>query len=152
MLINRFIKDKEKAKKVAHIAAGFVILIHAYEKYESGHGSYLFFAIFGTIFIAIAFFHHEIARKISLGRWRVFFYRSNFINNCCVRVFFMWVKRPYLLLICYYQFFNFLWLTKWGKKGLKKPYFTSLIFDYGKEETYTNCSFTYHFHRQLQAG
>ena len=63
MLLRYFIKDKDKRKQFAHIGAGIVILIHAYEKFESGHGPYLFFAIAGMIFLAIAFLHPVIEKK-----------------------------------------------------------------------------------------
>ncbi len=53
----------EKKKKIAHIIAGMVILVHSFEKYESGHSSWLFFAIAGLIFISIALLHHTIEQK-----------------------------------------------------------------------------------------
>ncbi|MEO7445052.1 MAG: hypothetical protein ABIU55_06090, partial [Ferruginibacter sp.] len=57
------VKDREKRKRFAHIGAGVIILIHAYEKYEAGHESYLFFGIAGLIFLAIAFLHPVIEKK-----------------------------------------------------------------------------------------
>ena len=59
------IKNKEKIKRFAHILAGAIILLHAYEKYESGHGPYLFFAISGIVFLTVAIFHHKLEKKIS---------------------------------------------------------------------------------------
>jgi hypothetical protein len=53
----------EKKKKIAHIIAGMVILVHSFEKYESGHSSWLFFAIAGIVFISIALLHHIIEQK-----------------------------------------------------------------------------------------
>lgn len=53
----------EKKKKIAHTIAGFVILVHSFEKYESGHSSWLFFAIAGFVFISIALLHHTIEQK-----------------------------------------------------------------------------------------
>lgn len=44
--------------------AGIVILLHAYEKADSGHGSYIFFLIAGLVFIIISIFHHTIEKKI----------------------------------------------------------------------------------------
>jgi hypothetical protein len=35
MILNHFIKDKDKRKKIAHIGAAVTILIHAYENYET---------------------------------------------------------------------------------------------------------------------
>jgi uncharacterized membrane protein len=55
--------NKDKLKKFAHIFAGLVILLHSYERYESGHGTYLFFALAGFLFLTIAFFHHQIQNK-----------------------------------------------------------------------------------------
>lgn len=63
MLLRYLVKDKEKRKRYAHIVAGIVILIHAYEKYESGHGSPLLFTIAGTVFLAIAILHPVIEKK-----------------------------------------------------------------------------------------
>jgi chromate transport protein ChrA len=119
MLINRFIKDKEKAKKVAHIAAGFVILIHAYEKYESGHGSYLFFAIFGIIFLAIAFFHHKIAQKFA---WvdGVFFSIEAILSIIVAYEFFHMGKKALPITYLLLSFFQFFMAYKMGKKGLGK--------------------------------
>jgi len=57
------VKNKEKKKRIAHILAGMVILIHAYEKHESGHGPYLFFAIAGIVFLSVALFHHKLEKK-----------------------------------------------------------------------------------------
>jgi len=45
MLIDHLSKNREKKKKLVHIIAVFLILIHAFEKYDSGHGSYLFFLL-----------------------------------------------------------------------------------------------------------
>ncbi len=58
-----FIKNREKRQKFAHILAGGVILIHAYEKFVSGHDSYVFFALFGILFMSIAVFHHKLQKR-----------------------------------------------------------------------------------------
>ena len=63
MLLRYLIKNKEKRKRFAHVAAGIIILIHSYEKYEGGHGSYKLFAIAGLVFMAIAIFHPFIEKK-----------------------------------------------------------------------------------------
>ena len=57
------IKNKERVKRFAHLLAGFIILLHAYEKYESGHGPYLFFFFSGLVFLTIAIFHHKLEKK-----------------------------------------------------------------------------------------
>lgn len=56
-------EKRNKLKKFAHIFAGMVILIHSYERYESGHGTYLFFLIAGFLFLGVAFFHHQLQHK-----------------------------------------------------------------------------------------
>lgn len=63
MILRHFIKNRSKRKKIAHIGAGIVILIHAYEKYDSGHGSYLLFAIAGLVFLTIALLHRTIEKR-----------------------------------------------------------------------------------------
>lgn len=56
-------KNPEKRKKIAHIIAGFVILVHAYERFDSGHSSYIFFAIAGVTFLTVALLHTVIEKK-----------------------------------------------------------------------------------------
>jgi intracellular septation protein A len=57
------VQRKEKLKKISHILAGLIILFHAYEKYESEHGSYIYFVVAGVIFLSIALFHHQLKLK-----------------------------------------------------------------------------------------
>jgi len=64
MLQRIFFKNREKRKRIAHIGAGIVILIHAYEKFEGGHDTYKLFAFAGIIFLSIAIFHPIIEKKI----------------------------------------------------------------------------------------
>jgi len=63
MILNRFVKNPEKRNRIVHIIFGFIILIHALEKYETGHGSFLFFLIAGLVFIALAIFHPLLEKK-----------------------------------------------------------------------------------------
>lgn len=57
------VQRKEKLKKISHILAGMIILLHAYEKYESEHSSYIYFALAGVIFLSVALFHHQLKSK-----------------------------------------------------------------------------------------
>ena len=57
------IQLREKLEKISHIFAGVIILFHAYEKYESEHGSYIYFVLGGVIFLSIALFHHRLKVK-----------------------------------------------------------------------------------------
>lgn len=56
MILKHILKNREKRKRFAHIGAGIVILIHAYEKYESGHDTYKLFALAGVIFYQLLSF------------------------------------------------------------------------------------------------
>ncbi|MBK9731138.1 MAG: hypothetical protein IPO83_07600 [Chitinophagaceae bacterium] len=64
MISRLLFKDRDKRKRFAHIGAGIVILIHAYEKYESGHESYIFFGIAALVFLTIALLHPVIEKKV----------------------------------------------------------------------------------------
>ncbi|SKB86882.1 hypothetical protein [Daejeonella lutea] len=63
MILNRFVKNSEKRNRVIHIVFGFIILIHAWEKYETGHGPFVFFLIAGLIFITLAILHPVLEKK-----------------------------------------------------------------------------------------
>ena len=63
MILRHLFKNRDKRKRFAHIGAGIVILIHAYEKYESGHDSYILFGVAGLIFLTVAFFHPILEKK-----------------------------------------------------------------------------------------
>ncbi len=54
---------KEKLKRIPHIISGAIILLHAYERWEHGHASYLFFLLSGLVFLAVAVFHHPLAAR-----------------------------------------------------------------------------------------
>jgi hypothetical protein len=51
---------KDKTKKLAHIFAGIIILVHAYEKYELDEGSWLIFLTAGIAFLLVAILHHRL--------------------------------------------------------------------------------------------
>ncbi len=54
--------NKEKKEKLGHMLAAFIILIHAYEKYDLNESSYIFFAVAGLTFLCVAIMHHRIAK------------------------------------------------------------------------------------------
>ena len=91
-------EKKPKLRKAAHIVAGMIILFHAFEKYESGQSSYLFFVIAGIIFLSIAIFHHSLKLKYP---W---------IDNC------FFIIEAILSLVIAYDYFHM------GKKGLPVMY------------------------------
>jgi hypothetical protein len=118
MKLDRFKKNKEKIKRVAHISAGLVILIHAYEKYESGHGSYWFFTIFGILFLSVAFFHHLLAQKYP---WvdAVFLIIEAILSLIVAYEFFHVGKKALPFVFLFLAFFQFFMAYKLGKKGIK---------------------------------
>ncbi len=63
MIFKRLIKNREKAKRFAHIIAGLTILIHAYSHYEIGHQTYKLFLIAGIVFLTVAILHPIIEKK-----------------------------------------------------------------------------------------
>lgn len=60
-----FLKNipKEKRKKFAHILAGIVILIHAYEKWEHHSGTWWVFFFFGLLVFTLVVFHNRIHHR-----------------------------------------------------------------------------------------
>ncbi|MEJ7829248.1 MAG: hypothetical protein WKF91_13655 [Segetibacter sp.] len=117
MILKQFFKNKQKRKRIAHILAGIVILIHAYEKYEGGHDTYIPFAIAGLVFLSIALFHPLIERK---APWidGVFFAIEGILSLIVAFDFFHLGKKAlpiaYLLLGIFQFFISF----RKSKKGL----------------------------------
>ena len=106
LLGNRLIKNQEKRKRIAHIVSGFIILIHAYEKYESGHHSFIYFTIAGLVFLAVALLHPLIERR---APWvdGVFFVIEGILSLIVAADYFHLGKKalPYCyLLVAVFQF------------------------------------------------
>ncbi|MBY0537689.1 MAG: hypothetical protein K2P88_17665 [Chitinophagaceae bacterium] len=112
-----FFKNREKRKKFAHIGAGIVILIHAYEKYESGHGSYLLFGIAGLIFLLIAALHQKIEEKLP---WvdGVFFVIEGILSLIVAYEFFHVGKKALPITYVLLALFQFTMALRKGKKGI----------------------------------
>lgn len=104
MSINNSVKTKEKLKKISHILAAVIIFLHAYEKYESGHSSYIYFVIAGIIFFSVALFHHQLKLKFP---W---------IDNC------FFIIEAALSFIIAYDYFHM------GKTGLPFMYLFAGLF------------------------
>ena len=64
MLSKRLYRNRNKVKRLLHIVPVSIILAHAYEQYENGHNSYIFFALAGFVFLAIAILHPVIEKKL----------------------------------------------------------------------------------------
>jgi hypothetical protein len=56
---------KEKFRKLGHILAGIIILLHAYERFVKGE-SIALHLVAGIIFLLIAFLHHPLSKRF---RW-----------------------------------------------------------------------------------
>jgi predicted membrane channel-forming protein YqfA (hemolysin III family) len=99
-------KNKEKRKQMAHIPAALTILMHAFERYHSDHGSWLFFAIAGVCFLSLVIFHKRIANKFPWSDGAFFL-----IEGC-------------LSLIVFYEFIHA------GKKALPLVYLGLACFQF----------------------
>ena len=119
MLLRRIFKDKHKRQRFAHIGAGFVILIHSYEKYESGHGSYQFFLIAGLIFVAVAFFHPVIEKK---APWidGLFFFIEGVLSVIVAIDFFHMGKKALPYTYIFLALFQFFMAYKRALKGMQQ--------------------------------
>lgn len=118
MILNRFIKNRDKRKRFAHIGAGIVILIHSYEKYESGHGSYILFGIAGLIFLTIALLHPIIEEK---APWvdGVFFVIEGILSIIVALDYFHLGKKALPLTYLFLAIFQFYIAFKKSRKGIK---------------------------------
>ena len=117
MLLRLLIKNRDKRKQVAHIVAGAVILIHAYEKYEHGHNSYLPFTIAGLIFLAIAFLHPIIEKK---APWidAVFFIIEGILSLIVAFDYFHAGKKALPVVYTLLSLLQFYMAIKKSKKGI----------------------------------
>lgn len=102
---------------MAHIGAGVVILIHAYEKYESGHG-YLLFSIAGLVFLTIALLHPVIEKKMP---WvdGVFFIIEGILSLVVAYDFFHLGKKALPITYCLLAVFQFFMAFRKSKKGME---------------------------------
>jgi uncharacterized membrane protein HdeD (DUF308 family) len=118
MLLRHLFKNREKRKRFAHIGAGIVILIHSYEKYESGHGPYILFGIAGLIFLTVAFFHPILEKK---APWvdGVFFLIEGVLSVIVALDFFHLGKKALPITYLLLGVFQFFLAFKKGKKGIE---------------------------------
>ena len=96
--------NKEKLKRIPHLFSAIIILLHSYERFESGHSSYLVFLLAGIIFLLLAIFHHKISAKIP--KIDIIFYGIESL----------------LALVIAYEFYRI------GKKGLPVMYLIAALF------------------------
>ncbi|MCC6866899.1 MAG: hypothetical protein IT280_12165 [Ignavibacteria bacterium] len=119
MHLRHLIKNRDKRKRFAHIGAGVVILIHSYEKYESGHDSYKLFALAGLVFLSIALFHPIIERKIP---WvdGVFFFIEGILSIIVAIDFFHLGKKALPITYILLGLFQFFMAFRKSKKGIEQ--------------------------------
>ena len=111
------LKKRGRLKKHAHVVAGFVILIHAYEKYESGHGSYIKFAIAGLVFLSVAIFHPVIEKR---APWidGVFFLIEGILSVIVAIDFFHMGKKALPYTYLFLSLIQFFMAFRKSKKGI----------------------------------
>ncbi|MBK7104635.1 MAG: hypothetical protein IPH62_05075 [Ignavibacteriae bacterium] len=63
MSLHKLKKNKSKIEKFSHIISGIIVLLSAFDKYESQNPNYIFFALAGLIFIQVAIFNDKISKK-----------------------------------------------------------------------------------------
>jgi DNA integrity scanning protein DisA with diadenylate cyclase activity len=118
MILRHLVKNKNKRKRFAHIGAGIVILIHSYERYESGIDSYILFGIAGLIFLAIAFLHPIIEKKVP---WLdgLFFIIEGVLSIIVAIDFFHVGKKALPITFLFVAAFQFYMALKKSKKGIE---------------------------------
>lgn len=118
MLLRLLSKDREKRRRFAHIGAGMVILIHAYEKYETGHGSPTLFAIAGIVFLLVAILHPQLEKK---APWvdGVFFVIEGILSIAVAYDHFHLGKKALPIAYSLLAIFQFVMAFRKGKKGME---------------------------------
>jgi hypothetical protein len=111
-------RSREKAKRVAHIGAALVILIHAYEKYDSGHESWMVFVIAGLAFLTIAVLHPVIEKKFP---WvdGVFFVIEGILSLVVAAEFIHAGKKALPITYLLLAGFQFFMAFRMSKKGIE---------------------------------
>jgi hypothetical protein len=64
MFLKKIRSNKERMQKIAHFLAGFIILINAYDRFDTGNPIYLIYLFAGIFFIAVAVFLPFIIKKL----------------------------------------------------------------------------------------
>ena len=111
-------KNRDKRKRFAHIGAGIVILLHSYEKYEGGHGTYKLFALAGIVFLSIAIFHPLIEKK---APWidGVFFLLEGILSIIVAFDYFYLGKKALPITYILLGIFQFYMAFRKSKKGIE---------------------------------
>ena len=118
---------KSRFKRFAHFFSGLLILLHGFERYEDGHGTWSVFVFSGLIFILLAAYHHQLA-----SRWAaidgVFFLIEAFLSFVIMGEFIHAGKQglPYMYLLAGLCQVSAAWLSwrmkrKAGAQGTGVP-------------------------------
>jgi hypothetical protein len=59
----RMRERREKNKKYVHVISGVMTLFHAYERFDGGHSTWVYFLVAGLVFMSIAFFHEKLEHR-----------------------------------------------------------------------------------------
>lgn len=118
MILRFLFKNQEKRKRVAHIGAGIVILIHSYEKFEGGHDTYKLFLLAGIVFLSIAAFHPLIEKK---APWidGVFFLIESVLSIIVALDYFHLGKKALPITYLFLALFQVFMAFKKSKKGIE---------------------------------
>ncbi len=97
-LIEKIRKNREKRKKFAHILAGLIILINAFDRYQTSDPVYKYYALAGIVFLLVALVHARIEIKFP---WMdsVFFVLEGIVSFVIAADFFQMGKKA--LPFCY---------------------------------------------------
>jgi hypothetical protein len=118
MLLRRLFKNRDKRKRIAHIGAAVVILIHSYEKYEGGHDTYKLFLLAGLVFLSLAIFHPLIEKK---APWvdGVFFLIEGILSIIVAFDYFHMGKKALPITYILLGLFQFFMAFRKSKKGIE---------------------------------
>ena len=117
MLRRHLIKNDDKRKRVAHIGAAVVILINAYDNFESGQPIYKLFLVAGFVVLLLALFHHSIEKK---APWvdGVFFIIEGLLSLVVAFNYFHLGKKALPVTFVLLAVFQFYMALRKGKRGI----------------------------------
>lgn len=111
---------RQRLRRFAHFFSGLLILLHGFERYDSGHAMWPVFLLSGLIFMMLAFFHASLARIWS-GIDGVSFVIEALLSFIIMVEFIQMGKRglPFMYLFAGSAQLCAGWIT-WRKRRLKK--------------------------------
>lgn len=111
---------RQKLKRFGHFFAGLLIIFHAFERFDHGHGTWLLFAFAGLVFLSVALLHSQLAKRFP---WidSVFFAIEAVLSLTIMFEFYHAGKKglPFMYLIA--ALLQVFAAVKTGKKGFHAP-------------------------------